>query len=159
MRVGVITTKEFQLGESMIRRQKSAEHLKKQADATRERFYKRIGYLAMLRMKLLIPWWHMKFPTRTLKVLFGMGTAAVWIDERHYTQRNWGAEYGYPASIEDGPFKMRVQLDNEVFEELDKALEDVDDITNGFSDGCPDDIIIKPIKQRTRRPHVWKGKK
>lgn len=150
MRVGTITTKEFQLGESRMRREKSAEHLKKQADKTRETFHKRISFLATLRLKLLIPWWHMHFPTRQLSIIFGNGTEFVRIDGRKVDFLD-----GCPVRVElskDPVAHRAVTMREPALRELFQAIADVDDITNGHKEGCPDDLTIEPIKQRARRP-------
>lgn len=149
MRTGTMTPSEFVSGEGVarIRREKSVEHLKKRAEDTRANFYKRIGDLAYLRMALLIPWWHQKFPTRRLNVIFGMGASAISVDGRHV----WITP-GDRAEVDPKPGKTRsVTVPDSCFDLLEVALKDVDDITNGFRDGAPRDFTVEPIQTRGKQ--------
>ena len=155
MRVGTITTKEFQEGESTIRRQKSAEHLKKKAEEAKTRFANRISELALLRLKLLIPWWHMKFPTRQLLVIFGNGEHLPMIDRRHvFICPGLKTEIEEARDAPRGARRASVPRGT-LFKELEDALVDVDDITNSLRDGCPDDLLIEPIKATKRKRAIW----
>lgn len=159
MKVGTMSSREFVSGAGMarIRREKSALHLKTKAKEAKEKFHDKIGYFATLRMKLLIPWWHDKFPTRQLRVLFGNGEALPLIDGRHVFICS-----GLRTEIEEnrdhprGARRANVP-EGTLLKELEEALRDVDDITNGFRDGCPEELVIEPIKATKRKKAVWQS--
>lgn len=96
--------------------------LRKLAEDARADFEKRISDLADLRMQWLAVEWH-RTAERGLKleVLFGNGTEHVKIGGR------WHGGIGEP----DVPRMVQ------------DAIDDVLDITNGYMDGCPEDIHEK----------------
>lgn len=141
MKTAIVPSSEFVTGEgrAKLRRAKSAEHLKAQAEKTRERFNDRIGHLAKLRLLLLIPWWQQKFPKRELRVRFGYGNHFVDVDNR---QVDLVPDVHGKLAIEG------VRVPAEMLAPLLEALDDVLEITNSYSDGCPDDITIEPRVKR-----------
>lgn len=152
MKTGTMTPSEFVSGAGMarLRREKSAEHLKKRAKEVRATFYKRISELAYLRMALLIPWWREKFPTRRLDVSFDYGVVNVKIDGRGY-------HHGVSHGLFYGELRARVAFGRLVrvpvtcFDQLHHALDDVDAITHRLQNGVPRDFVIEPIRQRNQR--------
>lgn len=153
MKTGTMTSKEFLTGEGVarMRRQKSVEQLRKKADAVRARAHAQISKLADQCLQQLIPWWHQKFPTRQLKIIFGNGTEHIKIDGRSYYP---GPPDGYVCADNSSQIYRRNKLNwpmrvpRGVFYPLDQALRDVDDITTGHRNGCPEDFVIEPIKKR-----------
>jgi hypothetical protein len=156
MKIGTMTSKEFLTGEGVarLRRQKSAEQLRKKANVIRARAHAQISKLADQCLQQLIPWWHQKFPKRQLKIIFGMGSEYICIDGRSYYPAPFPP---YPRAPYDGTHAQihrRNKLNwpmfvpPEVFFTLDQALRDVDDITTGHRDGLPEDFVIEPIKKR-----------
>lgn len=150
-----MTSSEFVSGAGVarLRRQKSAAHLKKQAEEARNRLSERLTRLADLRMKLLIPWWHEVFPTRQLRVIFGNGAALAFIDGRRVcTVPGLNHEIELPETHKYYRTRGDVRMRDSTLEPLMGALNDVDDITDGLMDANPNDLIIEPVKQRRKRP-------
>lgn len=134
MKTGVMTAREFLTGAGVarMRRAKDVEKLKTDADKARARLAVSIGKLADARLAMLGPWWREKFPRRELRIIFGNGTDHVSIDGRSYRldQINRRDKLNWPMAVT-------------CFDEIDEALADVDDITNGLRDGCPGDLVIE----------------
>ena len=147
MRIGTMTPSEFVSGAGVarLRRANTTAQLKKKADAIRARAHKQISALADQRLQQLIPWWHQKFPTRQLKIIFGNGSEYVSIDGRSY--------YWAPCAqiCRRGKKNWPMPIPETVFDAIDQAIEDIDDITTGHRNGCPEDFVIEPIKKRGQR--------
>jgi len=128
---------EFQSGSgrSRLRTQESMERLQGRAKAIRKHAATQIGRLADRRLRQLVPLWREKFPTRNLKIIFGMGSESITIDGQFYHPRHM---------INDDHWE------GETFSIVDDAIRDVIDLTNGYRDGCPDDFVIGPIKARSK---------
>lgn len=162
MKIGTMTPEEFQSGSGMarLRHQENATTLRKKADEARARFNKRISALADQRLKLLVPWWHQKFPKRQLKIIFGNGTEHIRIDGRSY----YSAPYPPHPAAPHGGTHAQIHRRNKlnwpmfvppgVFYAIDRAIRDVDGITNGHRDGVPADFVIEPIKKRGSHAHL-----
>lgn len=156
MKTGVMSASEFVTGAGIarLRRQPSVSALKKKADAARARAHARISDLADQRLQLLVPWWHQKFPTRKLEIVFGNGSDHVSIDGRSYYPAPFpphpsAHESGTCACINRaGKLNWSMFVPPQVFRDLDQALRDVDDITNGHRDGVPGDFVIEPVRKR-----------
>lgn len=150
-----MTPSEFVSGEGVgrLRRMQSAQALLKQAEAARERYIRRNSELADKRLQLLVSWWHQKYPTRSLQILFGNGTEHIAIDGRNYYP-----PYG-PKDATDGQLCRRGKRNWQrsvpaaLFAPLHQAIWDIDTITDGHRNGVPADFTILPIKQRKRIPH------
>ena len=159
MKIGTMTPKEFLTGEGVarLRRQKSVDTLKKKADEARARSHAQISKLADQCLQQLIPWWHQKFPTRQLHIIFGMGNEHISIDGRSYYPAPFPPHPAAPGGGTHAQLNRRNRLNwpefvpPELFMPVDQALRDVIDITNGYRDGCPNDIVIEPIKKRGQR--------
>lgn len=137
-----------------LRRANTTEQLKKKADAVRHRAHAQISKLADQRLQQLIPWWHQKFPTRRLRILFGNSGEHISIDGRSYYRAPFPPHPEAPYGGTHAQIHRRNKLNwpmfvpPQVFEPLDQAIRDVDDITNGHRDGVPEDFVIEPIKKR-----------
>lgn len=134
------------------------------ADQARERFGNMISELATLRMEEARVWFVKTFPTWKLKVIFGMGGEHIALgdDSRRcdfarinehgppgvqVTTRNEGG-FTFHCVIEVAPPKdypehaERFSRPYYCLQPLAEAIADVIDITNGYSDGCPEDIEV-----------------
>lgn len=154
MKAGIVKASEFQsgYGRSRIRGRQSMERLMQRAQAIRERAAAQIGKLADQRLQQLVPWWHEKFPTRRLRIIFGNGASHISIDGRTYHPGGEADGHLFPGEINrrDGRRWMRMRSAM-TLKPIDEAFRDVVDITDGYGDGCPDDFVIEPIKTRSRQ--------
>ena len=154
MRAGVMKPAEFQSGSGRVRLRsnESMEHLKKRARAIRNRASAQIGKLADRRLQQLVPWWHERFPTRRLRIIFGNGAEHISIDGRTYHP-------GYEVDGELWPGEINHQNNRQwlhmrspwTFKPIDDAFHDVVELTDGYRDGLPGDFVIEPIKTRSKR--------
>lgn len=96
-------------------------------------FNERIGHLATKRLQYLIPWWHEKYPTRKLQIVFIHGTNLVSIDGRD-------VDLDIPHMMADA------------LRPLALAIRDVEDITYNLSRGHCADFTIEPIRPRGTLP-------
>lgn len=103
----------------------------------RERFFCRIGRLADDRLHPLKEEFEKRFPRRRLEIVFGNGSECVLIDDR--------------MANEDGTIKRKHGGGWQVWRGLGfifDALNDIHEITDGYTHGCPDNIKVNPRRKR-----------
>lgn len=151
MKIGAMTPDEFLYGQRRLRRERTFEQLLAQADTVRSRAGMALSRLADQRLKLLVPWWHQKFPTRRLQIRFGNGSEFIEIDGRDYHPAPPDA---YVCADNSAQINRRNKLNwpmrvpREVFYPIDQALRDIDLITDHHRGGVPRTFVIEPIKKR-----------
>lgn len=147
MKVESVSSGEFVSGAGVmrLRRRPSVDALKKKADEIRARSHARISKIANQRLQLLVPWWHQKFPTRSLSIIFGNGGQVIRIDGRWY-QCSFGASETFIEKRNNSSWQDPIP--SSLFASIEQAINDVDAITNGHMDGVPSEFSIAPIKKR-----------
>lgn len=116
------------------------------ADAVRAQQADLISSLADARMEEARQWFVSKFPGIRLKIIFGNGIESITLGNG--SRRVSLASHGESAL----KYHIEVEPPNNEFERYTKAyyslqpladaLSDVIDITNGYRDGCPNDLEI-----------------
>lgn len=144
MKIGTATPSEFQNGEGRmkLRRAKTASHLKVQAEKARQQLCTRISKLANLRMLLVTPWWHERYPKRRLEVRFGNGTCYASVD---------GKGIDLLPDLNNKVLVGKVRVNASAFQPLIDAINDVETITSDYMDGSPDDFVIERRKDMKKK--------
>lgn len=105
------------------------------AAKVRERFFERISNLATARARKIRAEFIERFPRRRLEILFGNGSEYVQIDERMVN--------------EDGTIQRKGGNGWQIWRGLEfifDAINDIHEITDGYTQGCPDNITVESKK-------------
>lgn len=112
------------------------------ADKARETCANRIGELADKRLKVMRKEWKRTYPHRKLHIVYGNGTEFI-----QYTNTRSGKLYQYDPNLNrlierspDDEWVMVWHRDDVSIPLLYDAQDDVDKITDGYRDGCPNGV-------------------
>lgn len=120
------------------------------ADDARAKCADKISAIADARMRNLCGWFARAYPKRRLHIIFGMGDEHVSIDdvpvdisdkELNPNASPWATDSSRWLPVRGVKYKGRWVTG---LLPLYDAMQEVLNITNGYHDGCPNDVTVEP---------------